>query len=875
MTIKKRYLFASVAVLAMQLTAQEAVTDSINQPQFRAYRVSVPPVINGHLDDDCWDSVGEWSGTFTQQQPDEGKPETEETRVKVLYDNHNIYVAFRAYDSEPSKINRWTAPRDQIKGDCVGVIFDSYADQRTGFAFVLTAGETRVDMLVANADDDDYTWNAVWEGKTSVDDRGWYAEMRIPLSQLRYSSDNEQIWGFHALRLIDRKAEQSHLHLIPRSNKGYIYSMATMTGISDIPKSRRIELMPYASLKLRNTEREEGNPYAIGNRWEYGAGLDGKVGLSSDFTLDFTINPDFGQVEADPSTLNLTAYETVYEEKRPFFLEGQNIFQNMWTGNAEIFYSRRIGASPLWNPESKDGRYVDMPQQTHIISALKVSGKTRKGLSVGLLNSLTAKESAHITEPNTPEYKMTVQPFSSYSVVRLQQDINKGNTIIGSMLTSVNRNLQDAHLSTLTRNAYTGTFDFEQYFHNREYVIRGSATISRIDGTKEAITALQRSAVHNFQREGATHLSVDSSRTSLTGTSGLLLISKAGESKWQSTHRFYWASPGFDANNIGYIQKADQFMARGWYGYVENQPKGIFRNYMVDAFYNYYWDYSGTATTGNNYGIETNITLTNKWYIFADLFHEFSRVETNLLRGGPAVKINPRWGTDLSISSDQSKKFWAKAYHGTMISAHRNGQYAWVEAHYRPMPNLGLMAHFDFPWQKRELEYVATTDASTGEKAYLMGTIEQQTLSLTLRADYNITPELSIQFYGNPYLAYGKYTDFKRATNTMDKVYENRFMLLTDKMISFDETENRYSVTEPGGATYNFKNPDFSFREFRFNLVARWEYRPNSVVYLVWSQDRSGRAAEYESSFRQNTSSLFSYFPNNVLMVKVNYWFAL
>ena len=317
---------------------------------FKAERISEPPVIDGVLHDDCWEHAGEWSATFVQQQPDEGKPETEETRLKILYDNHYIYVAFRALDSEPDKINRWLAPRDQVKGDAVCIIFDSYADKRTGFAFGLTAGGTRVDFLCSNSDNDDYTWNAVWEGRVSYDNKGWYAEFKIPLSQLRYSSEAEQEWGFHAIRVIDRKLETDHLHLIPRNNKGLVFSFATLDGISNLPKSRRIELSPYTSLKYQTSGKEAGNPYATGKEWGYGAGLDGKIGLSSDFTLDFTINPDFGQVEADPSTINLSAFETWYEEKRPFFLEGKNIFDMM---GESMFYSRRIGARPSWSRERR------------------------------------------------------------------------------------------------------------------------------------------------------------------------------------------------------------------------------------------------------------------------------------------------------------------------------------------------------------------------------------------------------------------------------------------------------------------------------------------------------------------------------------------
>jgi hypothetical protein len=859
-------LIVCLAFFSFGLPAQEVASDRA----LTAARISASPVIDGVLDDDCWVNAGEWSGTFVQQQPDEGRPETEETRLKILYDNHNIYVAFRALDSGADKINRWLAPRDKVTGDAVCIIFDSYADKRTGFAFALTAGGTRADFLCSNTDEDDYTWNAVWEGKTSSDDKGWYAEYRIPLSQLRYPAEETQQWGFHAIRMIDRKMETSHLHLIPCNNKGFVFSFGTLTGISGLPRSRRIELSPYASLKFQASEREAGNPYATGKAWGYGAGLDGKIGLSSDFTLDFTINPDFGQVEADPSTINLTAFETWYEEKRPFFLEGKNIFNML---GETMFYSRRIGAPPRWSPDDEEGRYSSVPQQTHIISAVKVSGKSKNGLSLGLLNSITSKEGARMTD-NGAEYTMTAQPLTAYSVARVQQDIREGSTIVGGMLTSVNRSIQDAHLSFLPRNAYTGAFDITQYTKNREYYAMGSLQYSHVEGSAEAITALQESAVHNYQREDASYVSVDSSRTRMRGNAGTVVVGRGGGNKIVSEHRFMWATPGFDPNDIGYLQSADYKMLRGYINYVENKPHGILRNYNADVFYRFLWDY-GKINTFGRAGVEGNVTFTNKWRLYGAGFYDMAAVENGMLRGGPAVRLNPRWGTDFIFWSDGSKKVSISGYHGTMLGSNRYAHFAWGSIKYRPFPNLELYARLNYTYWRMGLEYAATEELASGEKVYLMGSLRQHTPGLTLRMEYSVTPDLSVQFYGNPFLSSGKYYEFKRAANTMDKTYENRFRLLGDDVLSYHAADNTYSVKETNGDTYTFDNPDFSFREFRFNLVARWEYRPNSTVYLVWGQGRSGTASEYISSLSQNTKELFNYYPANAFMVKLSYWFAL
>ncbi len=874
--MKPLFCFFAVGLLLMTQRVDAQIgseTNATPERTFRAYRVDSPPSIDGVINDDCWDSIGEWSGSFTQQQPEEGQPSKQETHVKILYDNSNIYVAFRNYDTEPDKINKWLAPRDQLRGDGVAVLFDSYFDHRTAFTFALTAGGTRVDFLVQNTSRDDFTWNAVWDGKTSSDNKGWYAEFRIPLSQLRYSNKNkEQEWGVHFIRLIDRYGENSHLHMIPRQNKGYVYEFAKLTGISDLPQSRRIEMTPYTSVKYATSEKEEGNPYRTGHEWGYGAGVDGKIGLSSDFTLDFTLNPDFGQVEADPSTINLSSFETYFEEKRPFFLEGKSIYGMF---GEDMFYSRRIGSRPQWSPDDDQADYSKVPKETNIISAVKVSGKSRKGFSMAVLNSLTAKEHADITKDGR-EFEMTAQPFASYSVARLQQDLNGGNTILGGFVTSVNRNLNEEHLKFMTRNAYAGALDFSQYILNREYYAMGSFQYSYVEGTKEAMKRLQESPVHYYQREGAPHLSVDETRTSLTGNAGSFLVGRGGGKKIVSEQMYLWRTPGFELNDAGYLQNADFKMFRGYVAYMENKPKGdLFRNYSYDVFYRFLWDYSG-MNTFSRAGVETNLSFTNKMYLYFCGFYDPRTVETGMLRGGPPVLLNPRWGTDLNLESDQSKKVSGQIYHGTVLGNQRYAQFFNTQVNYRPIPNLGLSARFNYTYWNKGMEYAGKPDLEAGNgKAYLLSNINHTIMGLTMRMDYSITPDLSIQFYGNPFMSYGKYTDFKRATNTLDPVYENRFRRLGPDVLTYNAADNNYSVVETNGDRYTFDNPNFSFREFRFNLVARWEYRPNSIIYLVWGQDRSGSEPLYISSFGQNAQELFNYNPNNVFMIKLNYWFSL
>ena len=870
-----KFIFAITFCWTAAILQAQIITDSISERTYRATRTVSPPAIDGVPDDECWSTAGDWSENFVQQRPNEGQQATENTNIKILYDDHNVYVTIRCFDSESDKINRWLSPRDQISGDVVAIIFDSYNDRRTGFSFGLTAGGTKIDFLCFNSTSDDYSWNAVWDGKVSHDTKGWYAEFRIPLSQLRYSdAGGEQEWGFTAVRYIDRKAEQSYLHLIPQQNSGFVYSLSRLEGISGLPKSRRIELTPYTTSKLQLSQKEEVNPFSKSSDLRFGAGLDGKVGLTSDFTLDFSINPDFGQVEADPSTINLTAFETYYEEKRPFFLEGKNIFNNL---GESLFYSRRIGSSTLWNPGNQEGRYISEPKETTIISAIKVSGKTKNGLAVGLLNSLTAKGKTKINDSGR-EYSMTSQPFTSYSVGRLQQDFKKGNTVIGAVLTSTNRSIKEDHLIGLVGNAYSGAIDFEQYFFKRDYFIKGIVQYSRVEGDKEAITNLQTSPVHFYQREGVTHLGVDSSRTNLTGNAGRIILGKRGQNaKIISEQRFYWASPGFDINNIGYLQKADYKGLNGFIGYYETKPKNIFNRYFFDIFYTFETDYSNKPIFGR-IGSESELFFKNKYYAFFCAFYDVKQIETSMLRGGPPVDVNPRWGTDLMIDTDGSKRVAGSFYHGTVLGSKRYAQFANATIRYRPIPKLSISTRVNYTYWNKQLEYVGKPESDNGgnKQIYLMGALKQEIIGLTMRVEYIVTPELSIQFYGNPFISTGKYSDFKRATNTMDKNYDNRFYLLQQDELVYNTSDNKYFARETAtNYGYTFDNPDFSFREFRFNLVARWEYRPNSILYLVWAQDRSGRESEYIPSFSQNTKALFNYYPGNVLMIKLNYWFSI
>jgi hypothetical protein len=517
---------------------------SKKQPVYNTSRlITDKPVIDGKLDDECWQH-GTWAGDYHQWIPDEGAKPTWPTEFNIQYDDKNLYVAFRGFDGQPDKINRMSGVRDEQVGDMMGVTFDSYRDYRTGFEFTLTAWGQKSDLILFNPMDWDFNWNPVWKGKTGLEDSAWVAEMEVPLSQLRYSNEEEQVWGMHTWRWISRLQEESNWEIQSKTGPGMLYNFGELRGIKGLKKSRRLELMPFIFGDLNTMEEEPGNPYTRnGRRWGGNLGLDAKIGISSNFTIDLTVNPDFGQVESDPSVMNLTAFETFYEEKRPFFLEGLTIF-NYDFDDKNLFYSRRIGHSPSRTLNPNDTLFISSPDQTTILSAVKFSGTTSKGLSVGLIQSLTASEYAKITDQDGNEKTTIVEPMTNYVVARVQKGYKAGNTVIGGMLTSTNRFIEEANLEFLTNKAYTGGLDIRHHWKDKEFYLDAKLLGSYVGGTREAINILQESSAHYYQRPGADYLNYDTARTNLSGFGGKFTIGKGAKGLWKYSAGVSWLSPG-------------------------------------------------------------------------------------------------------------------------------------------------------------------------------------------------------------------------------------------------------------------------------------------------------------------------------------------
>ncbi len=846
---------------------------SPKQPVYTASKLTAPkPVVDGKLDDECW-KTGSWAGNFTQFIPNEGAKPSSQTEFKILYDNKNLYVALRAYDSEPKKIQRFSGARDEFAGDIMGINFDSYHDRRTGFEFSVTAWGQKIDLVLFNPMNWDFNWNPVWKVRTGLEDSAWVAEYEIPLSQLRYSTENEQVWGMHLWRWINRFQEESDWEIQSKTGPGMLYNFGELHGIEGLKKSQRLEIMPYILGKVNTMEKEPGNPFASnGKAWGGNFGLDAKIGLSSNFTVDLTVNPDFGQVESDPSVMNLTAFETFYDEKRPFFLEGLTIFDYKFD-NQSLFYSRRIGHSPSLSIPPTSQLYVNAPEATSILSAVKLSGTTSSGLSVGLIQSVTANEYAQISEPAGVISRAKVEPLTSYTVARVQKGYHAGNTVIGGMLTSTNRLIDDRSLEFLSNNAYTGGLDLLHHWKDKEFYIDARLIGSTINGTPESIRLLQESSARYYQRPDAGYLKYDTTRNSLSGFGGKFMIGKGSKGLWKYSTGAIWLSPGLELNDLGYMNTSDEITQRNLVSYLIIKPALVFRQYSLGLEQYNKWNFNG-----NYLGSGTNLSFTselkNLWNIAETVNFYSNSLDTKILRGGYGMKM-PYMITSIgSLLTDQSKKIVAGIKYNYQYRGNNSANSSTVEPSVtiRPFSKLKIGVSANYSSNHDHLQYVTETSC-LAEKRYILGRIDQQTLGLTFRADLNITPEFSLQYYGSPFVSKGKYSEFKHVTNPKANSYEDRYSIYKNPQL----VGNQYLLDEnnDGVTDYTITNPDFNFHQFRSNLIAKWEYRLGSYIYLIWSSDRTASANSSQAFMTDAYNQFRDIYPKNIFLIKINYWFSL
>lgn len=834
------------------------------------------PVIDGRINEDVWKTV-EWSGDFTQQEPYENAAPSQQTAVKVLYDDNNLYIAVRAFDTEPQKIEKRLGRRDSFEGDWIAVVISSHNDNLTGFGFGTNAVGVKSDGKFSNDTDWDETWDPVYYVKTSIDEEGWIAEMRIPLNQLRFAKSEKHIWGFEVMRYLFRKEEMSLWQMVPKDASGWVSRWGEIHGIENINPKKEIALTPYLMGSLEKSEVEEGNPFETGTNWAYNAGLDGKIAVTNDLTLNFTINPDFGQVEADPSEVNLTAFESYFSEQRPFFIEGSNIFNyplNAGNGRSRdnLFYSRRIGRHPNYEPEIEEDEYIDSPEFTRILGAFKLSGKTKKGWSIGIMESVTNNEYAKIDRQGV-QSKQIVEPMTNYFNARIQKDINKGKTIIGGMVTATNRFINDSVLEFLPSSAYSAGVDFNQYWEDRTYNFQAKFIGSNVNGTEEAILTRQEAPQRYYQRPDATHLHIDSSLTLLNGFAGSIMAAKIGRGHWRYGLKGNFSSPGLSLNDMGYMRRGDAINQNSWVEYTIWEPFSIFRKMDIRVNQWIGWDFKGTQLYSGIRG-SWDAQFKNYWSVDVNITREGFDIDRHQLRGGPALRTPGMWRTKISVNTDERKKLVADAfvYRGFGTDDWRDAFDVGLELSYRPLPSLQISVDPVFIHDQETLIYIETFDFD-GQSRYITSGMERKELQLNFRINYSLTPELSFQYWGQPFFFSGDYHDFAKVVDAGNTNYYDQFHVFDDNEISYDEANDQYLIDETGDGNtdYSFENPDFSFYEFRSNFVIRWEYIPGSTAYFVWSQGRSGDVGNGGFYLSDHIENLMDAKPSNVFLLKLSY----
>jgi hypothetical protein len=828
---------------------------------YTATRTELKPKIDGKLDDECWKAVGKWDGGFIQQQPHQANKPSQQTEIKILYDDTYLYFAIICHDDEPEKMSPVLGRRDENNGDMAGIAIDSYNDKQTAFEFNVTAAGQKVDLMHLGEYGWDFNWDAVWDGKASVGDSAWYAEMRVPFTQLRFANNEEHVWGMHIWRWIHRLSEEDQWKLIPVDAPAMVYIFGELRGIKGIPFRRNFEVLPYAKSKYISDAHD---------KFDFGGGVDGKIAVTSDFTLDYTVNPDFGQVEADPSELNLTSYEVFYNEKRPFFLEGNSIME-YGAGSDLLFYSRRIGHAPSYVPDyTGDVNSISVPDNTSIINALKLTGKNKKGLSLGIINSITARETATINS-NAGSYEETVEPFTNYFIGRVKQDFNNGNTVLGGMVNSTIRNIKDGHLDFLADNSTVGGIDFEHNWKNRKYFVNAKSFYSKINGSTTAISGLQRNSRHYFQRTDADHLEYDPELTSLDGWGGEISGGKRS-GKLRITGSFDWRSPGVELNDLGYLRQADNMNQELGFLYWINKPKGILLSYYFDLSQEHHWSYGG-ENTGDELNAHARFQFKNRWKLDLIYDRKFNTIDTRQLRGGPSLRIDDKNTGRINLQTDPGKNVIIGLSSYLMRSDDEISRENYYQFYIQWLISnrFTITSRTTYTDETDNSQYVMQKTID-GQREYIVGKLDRKTLYTTLRAELFVTPELSIQYYGSPYVSTGKYSDYRKVAESKSKSLSQRYSPLYTA--GYDEL---YLVDENNNPVLNLttSNPNFNFQEFRSNLVLRWEYKTGSTLYFVWTNNRSGTEYVYNPSIFDSLKGISKVAAQNAFMVKLSYWFSL
>ncbi|MFH0733340.1 MAG: DUF5916 domain-containing protein [bacterium] len=856
-------------------------------PPVQAIKANTPITIDGLLNEDVWKRIP--IDNFTQKEPEEGQVSREKTNVWVAYDENNIYIAAKLYDSMPDQIDRSLSRRDgSFDTDLFLVYLDTYNDKRNGYYFGVNPGGSLLDGTVFNDSWTDDRWDGIWESKANITEEGWAVEMRIPYSQLRFNEADELTWGINFRRTIKRTNERSYYVMVPSKESGFVSKFALLEGLKGIKPKQRFEILPYLVQKAQYIQHDSQDPYYKDNQYRTTFGADFKVSLGSNLNLDGTINPDFGQVEVDPAVLNLTAFETYYNEKRPFFLEGTTIFDfgygganNNWGFNfnwPSLFYSRRIGQSPRGSVDDAD--YVDFPTETRILGAAKLTGKIGEGVSVGALSAVTERSFAEY-KLDGADHEDEVEPLSHYGVFRLQKEFNEGKQSVGMMVTSVNRDLQSSQMKEIfPDNAFTyGVDGWITLDDSSTYVISAAVLGSYKHGSTNFITKLQKAPYRYMQRPDATYMKYDTTRSALAGWYGRVVLNKQ-KGNFYINASLGAISPGFDYNDLGFQYWADKINMAMVLGYRWYEPDGIFRYKSVNVAHFRDYDFEGNIYR-NGAMVFLSATFENYYYIDANIDYSFGTDNKSLTRGGPLTRNPKNFGIYWDLGTDTRKKLQFGVYndYSEDVIGGKFGDIGF-DVSWKPSPSLSLTIGPYFSNAKEERQWVDKFDDNTAtntyKKRYVFAELNQKEISANIRLNWTFSPTMSLQLFLQPMFVVGDYSEYKElaAPNT----YKSNVYGQNGSTITYDKGNDEYTVDPDGNGpaeVLTFSNPDFNFKSLRGNLVFRWEFLPGSVFYLVWSHEQTNFDDPGEFDMKRDFKKLVTAQSDNIYLAKFAYWFDI
>jgi hypothetical protein len=818
--------------------------------------VSIAPRVDGHLDEEAWRAATP-ATRFTQRDPDEGKPATEETELRIVYDDAAIYVGVRLRDREPARIVRRLSRRDDAPdADRFTIYFDPHHDHLTGSMFTVSAAGGLADAVIYNDTWEDSSWDAVWNAAVSIDSEGWSAEMRIPFSQLRFPRAERDAWGINAARFIQRRNESDWLQLVPKKESGLASRMAHLVGIRGIRPPKQFEIAPYTVARAEYIEPDSpGNPFNDGSRVFGGTGIDLKYGLTSNFTINAAVNPDFGQVEVDPAVVNLTAFETFFSEKRPFFIEGSQIFDNFgrggsnsfWGFNAQepaIFYSRRIGRPPQGEAS---GTFVDRPNASTILGAAKLTGKSSRGWSIGVLEAVTGREFANLD--GADRSRQEIEPLTNYFVARAQRELKRG--AVGVLTTAVQRDLREPSLRAIVpASSFVLGGDGHVFLDSkRTWVVTGSVARSHLAGSTDAITGRQEASQRYFQRPDAYR--VDPAATSLAGWAGRINVNR-NSGLWQVNGALWGVSPGFDSSDAGFTWQTGIHGAHGVFLVRKPTPDRFTRerNFWIAKFWT--WD-SNRVEQADGTMMSAFGQFRNYWAAGAHLGLLRRAQDGWGTRGGPLM-ISPGGGFLGTFITTDDRKPIVFGLNGSREWNEFGGWSTGISTSIQVKPTSSIRLSVE-PQVNRShglAQYIETkpdeTASATYGRRYVFSDIDQTQVSLSTRATWVVNPRMSFQLYTQPLLAVGDYWNVKS--------------LAAPRTFDFDPFAG------------DVGNPDFNFKSLRLNAIYRWEWRLGSTLYLVWTQQREDTRFPGVFAFRRDARALFGAPPDDVFLVKVSYWLS-